>query len=277
MTICKTVHVLNGGRLHQINKLKEEHPTECLMMNCGLDVEPELNFQARGNKPKEEKMKTMKTVKTCCALIGAATVLTTPNLFATVQQISLQYVYPANGGLPGGPGPYVASTTTLGTFQTFCLAENVEFHQGQTYNYTVSGSANPGGISGGNPDPISIGTAWLYSQFRAGTLLNYAYDQTTGVELQQAIWWLEGETGFGVKNLFVTEAESALSLTDSTIINDANGAYGVVALNLTDANGNPSQPQLAIVPEASTMIAGALLLLPMGVSALRIVRKNRVA
>ncbi|MGO9585181.1 MAG: hypothetical protein ACLP2Y_03090 [Limisphaerales bacterium] len=29
---------------------------------------------------------------------------------------------------------------------------------------------------------------------------------------------------------------------------DSKGAYGVVALNLFDANGNPAQDQLAIVP-----------------------------
>ena len=28
-----------------------------------------------------------------------------------------------------------------------------------------------GGVSGGNPDPISRGTAWLYLQFAQGTLL----------------------------------------------------------------------------------------------------------
>ena len=32
-----------------------------------------------------------------------------------------------------------------------------------------------GGISGGNPDPISRGTAWLYLQFAKGTLAGYNY------------------------------------------------------------------------------------------------------
>jgi hypothetical protein len=45
-------------------------------------------------------------------------------------------------------------------------------------------------------------------------------------------------------------------------------------MNLFYTNGTIAQPQLIDVPEASTVIAGALLLLPLGVSALRIVRKN---
>ena len=129
-------------------------------------------------------------------------------------------------------------------------------------------------------DPISIGTAWLYSQFAAGTLsgYNYAYgagrqSSTSAGALQQAIWWLEGETG-GVQNGFVTTAETALSLNDTTIKNNANGAYGVEVLNLGAAG--TVQDQLVIVPEPTTVLAGALLLLPLGASTLRILRRNRI-
>ncbi len=84
-----------------------------------------------------------------------------------------------------------------------------------------------------------------------------------------------------MKNHFVTDAEAALGLTDATIVGNANGAYGVVALNLWDSNGSSTapnkQPMLGIVPEPSTIIAGALLLLPFGVSTVRILRKNKAA
>jgi hypothetical protein len=227
----------------------------------------------RGDKPKE-KMKTVKTIKTCCGLIGAATLLAAPNLFATVYTgtITLERAY----GNSNGGGAFTAVTSGLGTFDTFCLASQVEFTDGQTYNYVSSDSAIPGGPgNGGGPDPISIGTAWLYSQF-AHNVTGFYGTSSIAIGIQNAIWWLEDEA-FGVKNSFVTDAELALGLNDTTIKENANGAYGVIALDLTTANGCPAQPQLAIVPEASTVIAGALLLLPMGISALRIVRKNRVA
>ena len=222
-------------------------------------------------------MKTIKTIKTCCALIGVATVLTASNALATVGTITLTYDYGnANGG-----GAFTAVTTGgagLGTFDTFCLAEGVLFHQGTTYNYTVSNSAIPGGPgNGGAADPISIGTAYLYSQFRAGTLSGYTYGSAASANaLQTAFWWLEQEN-FGFKNSFITLAESVLGLDDTTIKGDANGQYGVFALNLTDARGNYYQSQLGAVPEPSTVVAGALLLLPFGVSTVRILRKSKVS
>ena len=96
---------------------------------------------------------------------------------------------------------------------------------------------------------------------------------------------MNGVDGTAYYNL----AKSGTGTTDTTVFNDSLGAYGVIALNLFDGaystqvqnpNGqsyNVNQDQLAIVPEPTTMIAGALLLLPFGASTLRILRKNRVA
>ena len=59
---------------------------------------------------------------------------------------------------------------------------------------------------------------------------------------------------------------------------DANGLYGVYALNVTYPNGGPAQDQLALVPvpvpEPTTIIAGVLLLLPFAVSTIRRSRKS---
>jgi hypothetical protein len=56
----------------------------------------------------------------------------------------------------------------------------------------------------------------------------------------------------------------------------ANGAYGVQDMVL--AQPGQVQDQLVIVvPEPTTMIAAALLLLPFGASTLRILRKTRTA
>ena len=52
-----------------------------------------------------------------------------------------------------------------------------------------------------NQDPLSVGTAYLYSQLARGELTPYEYNNATGRrkadagELQAALWWLEDEIG----------------------------------------------------------------------------------
>ena len=131
-------------------------------------------------------------------LIALAGMLVVPGLHAAVSvgssgQITLGYGpdYGTGGGgfaATGTSGDLVA----LGTFTTFCIEKNEYFHPGGTYNATLANGAVSGGVSGGNPDPVSMGTAWVYSQFRAGTL-TVATPQLLSGQLQNAIWWLEGE------------------------------------------------------------------------------------
>ena len=181
-------------------------------------------------------------------------------------------------------------------FSTFCIEFNEHISLPGTYYANIGFAAING--SGGplHPDPVSKATAWLYSQFRSGTLAAatggvYQNNNAENDALQQAIWWLEQETSaFGVgapggsevsfNNYLVAAAVTATGAADALTARTiaANGAYGVVALNLYDRNtGDAMQSQLAIVPETSTIVAGALLLLPLGASAVRILRKNRVA
>jgi hypothetical protein len=215
-------------------------------------------------------------MKKLFTLIGVAGVLFATNLYAsfdgTVILTQGPYSY-ANGG------EFTAVTTGLGTFQTFCIEYDQEFGPGYTYQY----NQNTGAVSGdagvdatdlktGLPmDNISLGTAWLYSQFRAGTLTldtglgTYfgASRNANAGELQQAIWFLEDETG-GVNNGYVALAENKLGKTLAQIEADSNGAYNVIALNLFaggndthDTPGSFAQDQLAIdpsfVPEPTTM------------------------
>jgi hypothetical protein len=114
-------------------------------------------------------------------------------------------------------------------------------------------------------DNVSIGTAWLFSQFLAGTLtldtgLGTYFDANrynNAGELQQAIWFLEDEAG-GQNNGYVALAQTALgNLTLAQVQADSGGQYGVVALNLF-SDGNLAQDQLAVVPEPTT--AGCFLL-----------------
>ena len=99
---------------------------------------------------------------------------------------------------------------------------------------------------------------------------------------------LEGEYGptatvhaYDPTNPYLVAARAALGMTDAQLQADSNGAFGVVALNPYtgfDQNGNPTglaQDQLAIVPEPTTIIAAALLVLPFGASTIRFRRKTQ--
>jgi hypothetical protein len=239
-------------------------------------------------------------MKKFCIVLSLAGVMAASNLYAsfdgTITLYQGSYSY-------GNGGEFTAVTSGLGTFQTFCIEYNEEFGPGNTYQYNQNTGAVVGGAGAdatdshtGLPmDNISLGTAWLYSQFRAGTLTldtgtgSYfnANRQANAGELQQAIWFLEDEVG-GVDNGYVTLAETELGKNLAQIETDSNGAYGVIALNLFNGPSatqvtidgvtyNLNQDQLAITPEPTTIIAGALLLLPFGASTMRILRKTLTA
>ncbi len=239
-------------------------------------------------------------MKKLSTLIGIAGVLFATNLYASFDgSVTLtQGAYSWGNG-----GEFTAATTGLGTFQTFCIEYQEEFGPGNTYQYKMNTGAVAGGAGVDAIDPntglpmdnISIGTAYLYSQFRNGGLGTLTASQAG--QVQNAIWYLENEITFaqlstmnGVDGTYYYNlAKTGTGKNDTTVFNDSLGAYGVIALNLfngayyTDVQ-NPSgqtyelnQDQLAIVPEPTTMIAGALLLLPFGASTLRILRRNRAA
>lgn len=181
-----------------------------------------------------------------------------------------------------------ASTTPSGnpySFQTFCTELHEDFSPGTTYTVSFIGlSAMYNGSQPPTPVPLTMGVAYLYSQFAAGTLGGYDYtygggrSATAGV-LQNAIWYLLGEGGYLDSSSFVyTDLVSGLGSNSAKwIAPDTTGAYGVADMVLGLPGAAQDQLVMAPVPEASTMLAGALMLLPLGVSAIRIVRKSRMA
>jgi hypothetical protein len=180
----------------------------------------------------------------------AMAILTTAGAFAGTVNITWPTPHAADGVFiltPSGDGD-------LGTtaFQTFCLETNEYIYIGGTYNYTLSDSAMGGGSGGPRPDPISLGTAYLYSQFRAGTLQGYNGSVEAQNALQTAFWFLEGETmasGLTYDPKFVNIALNALGLTLEQLKADANGAFGVGVANLWNADGSGAQSMLALVPD----------------------------
>ncbi len=149
----------------------------------------------------------------------------------------------------------VQATAANGTqYWTFCLEKNETFTSGHTYNAEPSLAAdsadNPLGPNGSAlaPDPISFGTAFLYEQFATGNLNGFNYNDPSGsgVALQNAIWWLEGEAGISLNSstqhfLDLASGQSyGLGLTyldnyvaPTALPGDPQLSYGVGVLNLT--------------------------------------------
>jgi len=199
---------------------------------------------------------------------------------------------PYRGGLGGGeftmrPSPpggtlfnflnnYVMGVTRdvpgggyTNTFQTFCIEWNEHISGGGVYNAVLNTKAVNGGV-GPAGDPISKGTAWLYSQFAAGVLANYKFlgteaeREASAGALQKAIWFLEDEP-YGENNSFVTAAIAAVV---GDVKADAEGAYGVMALNLYNSDdGSRAQDVLIKTPEPLTLLLLGLGLL--GVAGIR--------
>ena len=176
--------------------------------------------------------------------------LLTGNLSAATVTFAWGGVHSPNGG------EFTATTSANGVFQTFCIEHNENIDFSSTYNYAISGGAIQGGLSGGNPDPISLGTAYLYSQFRAGTLGGYSSGNSADQNnLQNAFWMLEGELTYDGNNVYIAAAKTALSATDAQVQADGGGIYGVQAMNVTTLSGGIAQDQLILVPDGGMTLA----------------------
>src|ERR1035437_9159817 len=147
-----------------------------------------------------------------------------------------------------------SSIATAGTsFQTFCV-ENLDYiAPGSTYTAFVASQIN--GNNG--TKTLSIGAAYLYAQFLAGTLGGvYGYNYTPGVGrsamaglLPQTIWWTMGEMS-SPGGCFVTDLANAGITTPSAAISGAyyetkigGTIYDVAVLNLGLNGGTDSQDQ----------------------------------
>lgn len=245
------------------------------------------------NSPRFKFSKTLSAVAVAMALTSGS--------FAATLTLSLNAT--SNGNGLGG-GSYTASGSGLdtsayapqsviggaGTFETFCLEYTEYFNSGSTYNYTLANAATLGGGGGavGGQDPISMATAWLYSQFAAGTLAGYDYTNTANRkaannDLQLAIWFFEDETGSisgksgygtGSGNVFLNAAVAQFGGSVAAAKADANGAFGVQVLNLTDKNGTHKQSQLYVAPTRNVPDAASTLgLLVLGLGGLAAARR----
>ncbi len=142
-------------------------------------------------------------------------------------------------------GGYAGEIPPSCQFLTFCLEKNEGFDPGQCYATSIAVATD--GWAG--QDPISPFTAFLYSNFRKGTLSNFdAKSLADHGMLQNAIWALEGEVD--------TPAAGVNEFYDLAICSGWNDLGDVRVLNVYFQNGNYAQDQLTIVPLPPAAWAG---------------------
>lgn len=225
-------------------------------------------------------------MKKLCIVLSMAGAMAATNvsasMTATLNEIGI-------GNATGG-GVFQAVTSDNGTFDTFCISINTEFSPGDLYNYTVSPTIvaypPPAGYPPNPPTYISYGTAYIYNQFELGNS-TYAgtLNSATANAVQYTIWYLQGllngytdPRGYDYTSevtAMLSTLETQSGKTLNQLLANGDGVFGVEALDLHDGTYQPQLIQVP-VPEATSMIAGALLLLPLGASSLRILRRQRI-
>ena len=168
-------------------------------------------------------------------------------------------------------GEFVLTPQGGTSFDTFCVERNQYINVGGTYSYSIANGSD-GGVNAPNLTPVSLGTAWLYSQFRYGTLAGFTGTEAQQTALQDAIWYFQGELSSLNSNPYVTLADQNVG----NPLANANGAYGVDVWNLYDpCSGAPCQSQLGIqsVPETATWWVGLAILLPFGLATTKTFRR----
>lgn len=149
-------------------------------------------------------------------------------------------------------------------FQTFCVEHGETFNYGQTYDVVINTYTSLSGKGLGNA------VAWLYRNFRDGTLAGYSYSptaarKTDAGKLQNLIWYLMDEQASvpsAGSNEFIGAVEGALG---DTIANLRYGGsawsqsnlMNVRVMNLTyHSNDNIAQDMLMLIPSPGSVLLG---------------------
>ena len=184
----------------------------------------------------------------------------------------LIYLLDGPGTTNGGIFKVYADDGTF-LFDTFCVETDETLSTGSSSRFKVGGINDYASLGGSNTDsndPLDIKTAWLFYHFTIGDLDTlagqsdgYFNAQTGANELQQAIWYIEQESG-GVNNYLV-------ALAGASGWTDINGVR-VINLLKKDSAGNftlNAQDLLITVPEPGILILLGIAMSAVGLAARR--------
>lgn len=197
-------------------------------------------------------------------------------------------------------GAEVGGASDAGLFRTFCIETTESFNFGTDYLYTLDTQViNQGGAG---TDTLSDASAKLFYTFWTNQWdasdengmshgLTYAYfgtnaeRQADAAALQDALWYLENESGFTYAGLsakaqamvdFATDSLTTWSLlgtgwtdTNGTGANDGRGgdhSGGVMVINPFLADGTLAQSLLVVVPLPAGALMGFALLGALGIA-----------
>ena len=158
-----------------------------------------------------------------------------------------------------------------GSFQSFCVEKGAFVSDWTTYDVTVNDQVMGGGV------PLTSEVAFLYTEFRHGTLTGYDYTPGTGREssarsLQAAMWSLQGESGSIVELLnparsgWEAATASEISMANQFVTAARNSGWtsigSVRVLNLCTADNGTctdNQDMLGlVVPAPGAIVLGSL-------------------
>lgn len=191
-------------------------------------------------------------------------------------------IHVLNGPGTTGGGEFTIVVDDTTSFISFCLQQTEYINFTNDFNvdgistYAVSDPTSRGGESSTGRDYLSDQTAFLYTQFREGTLSGYDYGGParwiSANDLQNAFWMFEQEIAMKTSNPFVILANNAISTGTWSGLGD------VRVMNLS-LNGIESQDQLMLIEPSRDITAvpepASLLLFGSGVSVAAMARRRR--
>ncbi len=215
----------------------------------------------------DEMMKKLTLTLIVC-LLTATVVSADPSVRLT----RVSGYYSGNGGefLLTPDAEFTSLTGETDPYSSFCLEKNEYVSPGSWYDVAVATEALFGGTNHGasgpqGGDPLDPMTAYLYTQFRAGTLAGYNYTAGSGRSasakaLQEVIWYIEEEIA---KTWSDNDASLQNQFYTAAVQSGWDHIGNVRVLNMYAAGhlgqaGYYKQDQLTMVPVPGAALLGSL-------------------
>jgi hypothetical protein len=266
-------------------------------MSCGLDVEPEVVFRD-GQKQKENmKIRKLQLAIMAASLAGAmsASAALTWN-FTTASDYWVNnavvtalpgggsaYVAPRYLGSPPDPDDVLWGTDYAAVFAMVNTQALLRVGDITGGGFTLSGMNHPGAVYGSlylSPSGAGGSTVMINMSPMGRTGADGSYIYTFGLDTPADVKIKNGVDGSWGTAQTTGTFGGAIDWVEASAYSGTYAAFfgpQIGMSNTSETTFTVSEIQLQVVPEPTTMIAGALLLLPFGASTLRMLRKNRKA